>query len=63
MYYNIYLFVVIAFKSMMIYNTKWTRCIKLQWIVFLIVTMYYKSHILPLLILLYLKTTKTTYKY
>ncbi len=63
MYYNIDLFVVIAFKSMMIYNTKLTRCIKLQWIVFLIVTMYYKSHILPLLILLYLKTTKTTYKY
>ncbi len=43
MHYNIYIFVVIAIKSMMIYNTQWTRCnpLKFQWI------MYYKSHILP----------------
>ncbi len=48
MYYNIYLFVVIAFKSMMIYNTvNMLHPLKLQWIKFLIVIMYYKSHILP----------------
>ncbi len=31
MYYNIYLLVVIAFKSMMIYNTEWTCCIHLSY--------------------------------
>ncbi len=48
MYYNIYLFVVIAFKNMMIYNTVNTlHSRKLQFIIFLIVIMYYKSHIFP----------------
>ncbi len=63
MYYNSDLFAVIAFKSMMIYNTVNTiHPLKLQWIIFLIVIMYYKSHILPRYLLLYLKQTKTTYK-
>ncbi len=36
MYYKSYLFVVIAFKSMMIYNTMNTiHPLKLQWIIFL----------------------------
>ncbi len=39
---------VIAFKSMMIYNTMNTiHPLKLQWIIIIIVIMYYKSHILP----------------
>ncbi len=46
MYYNIYLFVVIAFKGMTIYN-KQLHPLKLQWIIFLIVIMHYTSHILP----------------
>ncbi len=48
MYYNIYLFVVIAFKSMVIHNTvNMLHPLKLKWIIFLIDIMYYKSHILP----------------
>ncbi len=48
MYYNIYLLVVIAFKSKMIYNTVNTlHPRKLHWIIFLKVIMYYESHIVP----------------
>ncbi len=41
MYYNIYLFVVISFKSMMIYNTmNMLHPPKLQRIIFCVVIMY-----------------------
>ncbi len=56
MYYNIYLFVAIAFKSMVIQ-------LKLQWIIFIIIIMYYNSYLAIFLMLLYLKQSKTTYKY